>query len=105
MILTITTTILSGNTGKNMWFLFEPEYEFPGGLSELNETFANDGTLVGARIGTQRQGGETVEVSRKQTIITQAGVATIAYSHIEFVSRDGPFYDEHPQDRDAPDAE
>lgn len=94
MLLTVTTTITSGHTGKNMWFIFEPEYGFPGGLSELNEMFANDGCLVGARIETRRQGNRTVEVSRKQTVITLAGVATIAHCHIDFESRGGDFYDE-----------
>jgi len=85
MILTVTTTMISRNTNANMWFLFEPEYLF-NSFGELNEIFANDGSIVGERIETEKRGNRTVEVGRTPLIITQAGVVTLApvLPHLNF---------------------
>lgn len=89
MLLTVTTTMLSRNTGAPMWFIFLVDEE---SIAEVYDTLTEKGAIIGDRIDTVRQGSRTVERERCEHIVGLGTVATIRPCHIEFELSDNPVY-------------
>lgn len=89
MLLTVTTTMLSRNTGLPMWFIFHVEEET---LADVYGTLTEKGALIGDRIDTTRTGSRTVERERCEHIIGLNAVATMRPCHIDFEVSENPIY-------------
>ena len=89
MILTVTTTMISGKTGHNIWFILEVGFET---MEDLYDALVEQGMITGDRIDTIRQGARTIEREREGIILGANIVGTIRPCHIEFEASQNPTY-------------
>lgn len=89
MMLTVTTNMLSRNTGSPMWFILLVDEE---NLSDVYKTITEKGAIIGDRIDTTRSGSRTFERERCEHIVGLGTVATMRPCHIDFEISENPVY-------------
>jgi len=89
MLLTVTTTMVSRNTGAPMWFILLVDEQ---NIAEVYDTLTEKGAIIGDRIDTVRQGSRTIERERTEHIVGLGTIATIRPCHIDFDLSAAPVY-------------